>query len=127
LTDITSRETIYISKFLTKLWLKILYLNKSIEQFGSGFKRINSLCKDAGVKYSYENTKNGFKFIIYRPQIQSDIPSVTLDVTLNGTEMSVLAILKQKPDSSREEIADKISKTVRIVKETESSARCFYH
>ena len=23
-------------------------LNKSIEQFGSGFKRINSLCKDAG-------------------------------------------------------------------------------
>lgn len=27
---------------------KILYLNKSIEQFGSGFKRINSLCKDAG-------------------------------------------------------------------------------
>ena len=28
---------------------KILYLNKSIEQFGSGFKRINSLCKDAGM------------------------------------------------------------------------------
>lgn len=94
---------------------KILYLNKSIEQFGSGFKRINSLCKDAGVKYSYENTKNGFKFIIYRPQLQSDTLNVTLDVTLNGTEMSVLAILKQKPDSSREEIADKISKTVRTV------------
>jgi len=34
-----------------------------------------------------------------------------LDVTLNGTEMSVLALIKQKPDSSREEIADKISKT----------------
>lgn len=94
---------------------KILYLNKSIEQFGSGFKRIHSLCKDAKIKYSYENTDNGFKFIIYRPQIQSDIPSVTLDVTLNGTEMSVLALLKQKPDSSREEIAEKISKTVRTV------------
>lgn len=35
---------------------KILYLNNSIEQFGSGFKRISSLCKDAGVKYSYEAT-----------------------------------------------------------------------
>ena len=34
---------------------KILYLNKSIEQFGSGFKRIDNLCKNAGVKYSYEN------------------------------------------------------------------------
>lgn len=42
---------------------KILYLNKSIEQFGSGFKRINSLCKDAGIKYSYEFSDNGFTFI----------------------------------------------------------------
>ena len=82
---------------------KILYLNKSIEQFGSGFKRIDSLCNDAVIKYSYENRENGFKFIIYRPELQSDIPSVTLDVTLNGTEMAVLAILKQKPDSSRDE------------------------
>ncbi len=94
---------------------KILYLNKSIEQFGSGFKRINSLCEDSGVKYSYENTANGFKFIIYRPRIQSDIQNVTLDVTLSGSEMSVLAILKQKPDSTREEIAEKMAKTVRTV------------
>lgn len=102
---------------------KILYLNKSIEQFGSGFKRIHSLCKDAGVKYSYENTANGFKFIIYRPQIQSDILNVTLDVTLNGTEMYVLALLKQKPDSSRDEIAEKISKTVRTVQRALDSLR----
>ena len=94
---------------------KILYLSKYIEQFGSGFKRINSLCNDSGIKYSYESGANGFKFILYRPKLQSDILSVTLDVTLNGTEMAVLAILKQKPDSSRKEIADKISKTVRTV------------
>lgn len=67
---------------------KILYLNKSIEQFGSGFKRINSLCKDAGIHFSYESDALGVKFILYRPALQSDIPSVTLDVTLNGTEMS---------------------------------------
>lgn len=73
----------------------ILYLGKSIEQFGSGFKRINSLCNGAGIKYFYENRENGFKFVICRPELQSDIPSVTL----NGTEMAVLAILKQKPDS----------------------------
>ncbi len=94
---------------------KILYLSKYIEQFGSGFKRIDSLCKDSGISYSYENKENGFKFIIYRPQFQSDILDVTLDVTLNGTEKAVYAILKQKPDSSREEIANKISKTVRTV------------
>ncbi len=102
---------------------KILYLNKSIEQFGSGFKRINSLCKDAGIRFSYESDELGFKFTLYRPQRQSDIPSVTLDVTLNGTEMAVLAILKQKPDSSRGEIADKISKTVRTVQRALDSLR----
>ena len=102
---------------------KILYLNKSIEQFGSGFKRVNSLCNDARIKYSYENTANGFKFIIYRPQVQSDILDVTLDVTLNGTERSVLAILKQKPDSSRDEIAEKIAKTVRTVQRALDSLR----
>ena len=73
---------------------KILYLSKSIEQF-----------------------------VIYRPEFQSDITSVTLDVTLNGTEMAVLAILKQKPDSSRDEIADKISKTVRTVQRALDSLR----
>lgn len=102
---------------------KILYLNKSIEQFGSGFKRVNSLCNDARIKYSYENTANGFKYIIYRPQVQSDILDVTLDVTLNGTERSVLAILKQKPDSSRDEIAEKIAKTVRTVQRALDSLR----
>ena len=91
------------------------YLSKYIEQFGSGFKRIHRLYTDTGIKYSYENGKNGFKFVFYRPQLQSDMINVTLDVTLNGTEKAVLAILKQKPDSSREEVADKISKTVRTV------------
>ena len=102
---------------------KILYLNKSIEQFGSGFKRVGSLCQDAGIRFSYEGDKFGFKFILYRPLLQSDIPSVTFDVTLNGTEMAVLAILKQKPNSSRNEIADQISKTVRTAQRALDSLR----
>jgi ATP-dependent DNA helicase RecG len=40
--------------------------------------------------------------------------------SLNGTEKAVYAILKQKPDSSRE-IADKISKTVKTVQRTLNS------
>lgn len=100
-----------------------MYLSKSIEQFGSGFKRIDSLCRDAGIKYDYENKENGFKFIVYRKQIQSDIQSDTVYVTLNGTERSVLAILKQKPDSSRDEIAERISKTVRTVQRALDSLR----
>ena len=98
---------------------KILYLNKSIEQFGSGFKRIHSLCADAGLTYSYENSENGFKFVIFRPKLRSDIRSDAL----NGTEEAVLAILRLNPGSPRAEIADKISKTVRTVQRTLDSLK----
>ena len=73
------------------------------------------MATQGGFPTSYEDDELGFKFILYRPRLQSDIRNATLDVTLNGTEMAVLAILKQKPNSTRDEIADKISKTVRTV------------
>lgn len=70
-------------------------------------------------RYSYESMDNGFKFIIYRPQIISDISDVTYNVTykdsLNTTEELVLAVLKQNPEISRDEMADRVSKTVRTV------------
>ena len=96
---------------------RLLYLTKSIEKFGSGFKRINSLCKDAGVKYSYERASNGFKFVLYRRKFISDTSNVTYENNdgLNITEQSVLAVLKQDPKISREEIAQRVSKTVRTV------------
>lgn len=102
---------------------RVLYLNKSMEQFGSEFKRVDSLCRDVGIRYAYEMSEQGFKFILYRSQLKSDIFIVILDVTLNGTEMSVLAILRQKPDSFRDAIADKISKTVRTVQRALDSLR----
>lgn len=43
---------------------KMLYLSRTIEQFGSGFKRIDSLCRDAHIEYSYEESPNGFTLIL---------------------------------------------------------------
>jgi ATP-dependent DNA helicase RecG len=111
------------SEIRNEIIAKILYLNKSTEQFGSGFKRINKLCKDNNINYTYENKANGFKFIIYRPQIQSDTFNVTSDVTLNKTEKAVIDILKENPTSSREEIAQNIEKTVRTVQRTLDSLK----
>ncbi len=110
---------------------KILFLNKSIEKFGSGFKRINSLCKDAGIDYSYESGRNGFKFIINRKPLSSDIANVTSDVTtnitsdkeLNNTEKTVLELLKKNPNASRDYLAEKTSKTIRTVQRALNSLR----
>ena len=67
-----------------------MFLNKSIEKFGSGFKRIDSLCKDAGIEYSYVNGENGFKFIIKRNPLINDTANVTTNVTTNVTSSNDL-------------------------------------
>ncbi len=72
-----------------------------------GFAKLRPVAEAEGSVKVYRNTIHS--------DTQSDILDVTLDVTLNGTEKAVYAILKQKPDSSREEISEKISKTVRTV------------
>ena len=98
---------------------KVLFLNKSIEKFGSGFKRIDSLCKDSGISYSYVNDSNGFKFVLNRNAITADATVETTTYTaikkLNDTEKTILELLKYKPNSSREELAEKTSKTVRTI------------
>ena len=105
----------YESEIRNPVIAKMLFISKSIEQFGSGFKRIDSLCKDAGIKYSYERSNNGFKFIIYRPKFISDKTDVTYGEDLNKTERAVLAVLRQNSEITREEIAERVSKTVRTV------------
>ncbi len=105
---------------------KILYLNKSIEQFGSGFKRIDSLCKDARVKYAYESGKAGFKFTLFRKTVDKDgnvTVNVPQNVTVNKTEQAVYALLKDYPDFTREQLADKTAKTVRTIQRTLDSLR----
>ncbi len=67
---------------------KLLFLSKSIEQFGSGFKRINSLCKDAKIKFSYETDESGFTFIVHRKKVTAPVQTadaVTVNVTENVT------------------------------------------
>ena len=94
-----------------------MYLNKSIEQFGSGFKRINSLCKDARLKYSYEVSELGFTFIVYRKDVTvtDNEKNVTVNVTLNKTEQAVYNLLVLNQNYTRAELAEATSKTVRTI------------
>ena len=106
---------------------KILYMNKSIEQFGSGFKRIDSLCKDEKIKYSYEVTDIGFTFIIYRKLNNIVHSNKTLKVNnqlkLTKTEKLILNLLQINPNYTRDELAEAIFKTVRTVQRGLDSLR----
>ncbi len=120
---------------------KVLYLNKSIEQFGSGFKRIDSLCRDAKIKYSYELSENGFTFIFYRrikkisvsgnAQKMDDAVNGTVNGTESGTvniflninEQAVLGLLGKNPYYTRQELAEETSKSLRTIQRTLDSLR----
>lgn len=108
------------SNLRNELIAKILYLSKNIERFGSGLKRIDRICKDNGIKYDYENAKNGFKFIIYRNVSKNNMLEVDDDKikVLNKTERTVLELLKKNTNVTRQELADNIAKNIKTVQRT---------
>ena len=54
------------SKVRNPLIALTLYKNKTIEAFGTGFKRVFDLCKKEGIKYSYNIDGLGFSFVFER-------------------------------------------------------------
>lgn len=61
---------------------------------------------------------NGFKFIIYR-----DTKNVSINVPINPTEQAVLSLIEMNPAITREEIAERTSKTVRTIQRTLTSLK----
>ena len=45
-----------------------MYYPRYIERFGTGIKRINDACVEAGVKYEFRREKLGFTVVFYRPK-----------------------------------------------------------
>lgn len=61
---------------------------------------------------------NGFKFIIYR-----DTKNVSINVPINPTEQAVLSLIEMNSAITREEIAERTSKTVRTIQRTLTSLK----
>ena len=110
--------------------LDILYRSKNVEVQGSGIRKVLELCAKNNVKYEYYNNEFGFRFSFHRNNVTSDVTqNVTSDVTQNVTsdvttetpkrvnelDFEVLHLLKENPVYTREEIAQKVGKTVRTV------------
>ena len=102
-----------------ELIAKVLYLCHDIESFGSGFKRVYTLCNQNGVECSYEKTPIGFSFVFLRndPNAKINVPKndKNAPVVLSKTEKAVYELLKVQPNLTREELSIEISKTVKTV------------
>jgi len=103
------------------LLAQLMYYTKDIESFGTGLKRITDACDEAGVKVEFQLLKKGFAVVFFRPDekfIATDKSSgvVLNDVTnvvLNKMEQAALAIIKDNPTITAEQLAEHLSKSGR--------------
>ena len=94
--------------------LDILYRSKNVEVQGSGIRKVLESCAANDIKYEYYNNEFGFRFSFHRNNVTSNVTS-NVTIVLSITDKKVLALLKEHPEQTREEIAFKIGKTVRTV------------
>lgn len=109
-----------------KIILNTLYKSKDVEIFGSGFRKVFSLCKKYGIRIESSSEHDGFSFVFYRDNSDEN---VTNNVTINDTETDkdqisrfrvttdakVYMLLKEDPTQTREELAKKTGKTIRTI------------
>lgn len=89
----------------------VLYLNKTIDSFGTGFGRVFNICGKEKIEYNYGNNEFGFFFDFIRTSI--DNINVTKNVTINlsNVEREVFVLISSKKGIKRNEIAQELSKT----------------
>ena len=89
--------------------VNVLFKTSVIESFGSGFERTFKACDESDVKYEYENTMTGFRFVFIRHPGHKNV----LDMSL--TEKNVYDLLKEKDYLTIKELALTIAKSEKTV------------
>ncbi len=106
-----AREAVFLTVpsggdgILPAAFINELFKSSVIESFGSGFERTFSACREADVKYDYENTMTGFKFTFYRHQGHENVQDMSL------TEKAVYDLLKEKDYLTIKQLAEMIAKS----------------
>lgn len=105
------------SKLRNPLIALTLYKNKTIEAFGTGFKRVFDLCNSNNVKYSYKNEGLGFSFIFERRETNllhhNDKVNDRINDVLTESEKGIYDyILENNTIKNAAILAEKLNKSV---------------
>ena len=85
--------------------VNVLFKSSVIESFGTGYERTFAECNDQGIRYEYENTKTGFRFIFYRVHGQKN------DHVMTKNEEKVYDLLRECDYLTISELAEKIGRS----------------
>ena len=101
----------------------MLYLCKDVETFGSGIRKIYSLCNTAGVEIKYENTDTDFKMEFSRidrnklPLSGQENGRINDHISdhISDLEQAVLSCLRDDPGMTNAELIVKTGKFQRTI------------
>ena len=114
LTPVMFAENRIKSMPRNRVMLNTLYKSKDVEMFGSGFKKVYAVCGQSGVRTDFRTGYGGFSFIFYRDSVTGNVTDHVTETKVSSHQ-AVLALLRENPMRSREEMAVAIGKTVRTV------------
>lgn len=98
---------------------KTLYLCKDVETFGSGLRKIYTLCQDSDVNVSYINSENDFTIEFSRidRNIMSEDGMINgmINGTISALESEILEILRKDEETTVPEMAEICKKSSRTI------------
>ena len=92
--------------------LDILFRSKDVEKAGTGFQRVNELCNQYGVSWTFRKEAYGFFFEFIRPNVQLN---VQLKVELSAHKQLIYNLIDSNLGISKAELAIRIGKSEKTV------------
>ncbi len=88
----------------------VLYYNRTIDAFGTGFERMFRLCKD--IKYQYSNNQFGFTFEFLRNHFDTENDLINDSIQeLSDAEKELLRLILAGKRYTKKGFADAIGKS----------------
>lgn len=104
------------------LILSVLFRCKNVEQSGTGFRRMNYLCKEANVKWCFKNTAYGFYFTFerqnVRASVRADVQASPIGAELSNNELIIYLKIKENRTIKNGELALIIDRSEKTVQRT---------
>ena len=95
-----------------KLILDILFRSKDVEKSGTGFQRVNEICKQRNVTWSYRKEAYGFFFEFIRTNVRIN---VQINTELTEAEQVIFNMIQNNDGISKAEMAIRIGKSEKTV------------
>ena len=101
-----------------RLILDILFRSKDVEKSGTGFQRVNELCKQQNISWDYRKEAYGFFFEFIRTNVWIN---VQINTELTEPEQIIFNLIQNNEGISKAEMAVRIGKSEKTVQRIISS------